>query len=99
MMLLLTKQYLLQCRSVIVRQPLKWIQHYHHIFNSKHNDPDQNVVEVELPLEKHLSSVMDMLLDPENREMVERIADNSWNILRQGYISPSAKYVRLILHQ
>ena len=74
--------------------PLEWIQHYHHLFNSKHNDPDQNVVEVPLPLEKHLPGVMETLLDPRNQEMVERIADNSWNFLRQGYISPSAKYVQ-----
>jgi hypothetical protein len=89
---ILTEQYLQQCRSVIVMHPLEWIQHYHHLFNSKHNDPDQNVVEVPLPLETNLPSVMEMLLAPENQEMAERIANNSWNFLRQGYISPSAKY-------
>lgn len=71
--------------------PLEWIQHYHHLFNSKDGDLDQNVVEVPLPLEKNLAPAMEKLLDPANQERVERIADNSWRYLRQGYISPSAK--------
>ncbi len=33
------------------------------------------------------------LLNPVNKEWVERIAANSWNNLREKYISPSAKWV------
>lgn len=71
--------------------PLEWIQHYHHLFNSEDGDPDQNVVEVPIPLEEHLAPAMERLLDTANQDQVERIAENSWRTLRQGYISPSAK--------
>nr|XP_031863812.1 uncharacterized protein CI109_000454 [Kwoniella shandongensis]KAA5530884.1 hypothetical protein CI109_000454 [Kwoniella shandongensis] len=83
-------KYLQQCRSVIVAHPLKYIQHYHHLLNSNENDPNQNIVEVPLPLEENLPGVMEKLLDPMNREKVERIADNSWRQLREGWISPAA---------
>lgn len=55
------------------------------------NDPLQNVVEVKRPLEEHLPGMMDKLLDPANAEWVERIADNNWKYMREGYISPAAK--------
>lgn len=73
--------------------PLEWIQHYHHLMISDENDPNQNIVEVKRPLEEHLPVMMDRLLDPANADWVERIADNSWRAMREGYISPAAKYV------
>ena len=86
-------RYLQQCRSIIVSQPLRYIQHYHHLLNSDPTSPYQNIVEVPLPLDEHLPSVMDGLLDPLNSESVERIAENSWRDMRERWISPAAKYV------
>nr|XP_018999118.1 uncharacterized protein I203_08319 [Kwoniella mangroviensis CBS 8507]OCF62579.1 hypothetical protein I203_08319 [Kwoniella mangroviensis CBS 8507] len=83
-------KYLQQCRSVIVAHPLRYIQHYHHLFNVRDDDPDQNMVEVPLPLEENLAEVMEGLIDPRNVEKVRRIADNSWKMMREGYISPAA---------
>lgn len=71
--------------------PLGWIQHFHHLFITDPNDPRQNVVEVPLPLEENLPGVMEKLLDPRNAERTEQIAENSWNDLREGYLSPAAK--------
>lgn len=71
--------------------PLEWIQHFHHLFISDPNDPKQNIVEVPLPLENHLPKVMEELMDPQNAQRTEQIADNSWNDLREGYLSPAAK--------
>jgi len=90
------RRYLQQCRSVIVTHPLEWIQHYHHLMISDENDPLQNIVEVKRPLEKHLPGVMEKLLDPANAEWVERIADNNWKYMRDGYISPAAKCVSIL---
>ncbi|WWC90330.1 uncharacterized protein L201_005263 [Kwoniella dendrophila CBS 6074] len=83
-------KYLQQCRSVIVAHPLRYIQHYHHLFNTVEGHPDQNMVEVKLPLEENLPSAMTRLVDPDNVEKVRRIADNSWKMMREGYISPAA---------
>ncbi|WVQ79560.1 hypothetical protein IAT38_001659 [Cryptococcus sp. DSM 104549] len=83
-------KYLQQCRSVVVAHPLKYIQHYHHLLNGREGDPHQNYVEVPLPLEENLPAVMEKLLLPENEEMVQRIAENSWEDMRQGWISPAA---------
>ncbi|CAD6583247.1 MAG: hypothetical protein TREMPRED_003509 [Tremellales sp. Tagirdzhanova-0007] len=93
--------YLQQCRSIIVSQPLRYIQHYHHLLNSDPTSPYQNIVEVPLPLDEHLPSVMDGLLDPLNSESVERIAENSWRDMRERWISPAANecYYRYALRQ
>ena len=90
-------RYLQQCRSVIVTHPLRYIQHYHHLLNPDPSSPNQNIVEVPLPLEEHLPGVMDGLLDPSNGEKVERIAENSWRDMRERWISPAAKYVIVLL--
>ena len=87
----MTSRYLQQCRSVIVTHPLEYIQHYHHLLNTNPHDSLQNMVEVPLPLEENLSSVMADLLDPINAEWVEGIAEQSWKTMREGYISPAAK--------
>ncbi|KAK4690016.1 hypothetical protein P7C73_g85, partial [Tremellales sp. Uapishka_1] len=83
-------KYLQQCRSVIVTHPLEYIQHYHHLLISSEKDPKQNIVEVPLPLEEHLPAAMEALLDPTNQERRERIVENSWRDMREGYISPAA---------
>lgn len=86
---MLVFRYLQQCRSVIVTHPLEYIQHYHHLFDTDPRSPDQNMVEVALPLGEHLGKTMDELLADDAR--AERIADNSWREFREGYISPAAK--------
>ncbi|WRT68767.1 uncharacterized protein IL334_005747 [Kwoniella shivajii] len=83
-------KYLQQCRSVIVTHEMEYIQHYHHLFVAQDGDDNQNMVEVQRPLEEHLPSVMEELLDPKNEEKVRRIADNNWKMIREGYISPAA---------
>lgn len=84
-------RYLQQCRSIIVTHPLEYIQHYHHLLNGIDGDPGQNIVTVPLPLQEHLPGVMENLLAEESEEKLERIRRNSWNELREGYISPAAK--------
>ena len=87
----LTLRYLLQCRSVVVTHDLEYIQHFHHLLIADPQNPKQNIVEVKRPLEEHLPGVMEQLTDPVNTEWMQRVADNSWNDLREGYISPAAK--------
>lgn len=85
------RRYLQQCRSIVVTHPLRFIQHYHHLLNSVDGDPGQNIVEVEMPFEKHLPGVMEDLLSEESAPKVQRILNNGWKMLREGYISPAAK--------
>jgi hypothetical protein len=85
-------KYLQMCRSVIVSHPMRYIQHFHHLFNTNDRSPQQNMVEVPLPLEKHLAGVMQSLIDDDER--AERIASNSWSYMRQRYLTPAAKWVR-----
>jgi hypothetical protein len=85
------RRYLQQCRSIIVTHPLEYIQHFHQLLNGVDGDPNQNMVVVPLPLEKHLPDVMKDLLADSSLAKVQRILDNSWNIMREGYISPAAK--------
>jgi hypothetical protein len=84
-------RYLQQCRSVIVTHPLEYIQHYHHLMNGIDGHPDQNIVEVPLPFTANLVPAMEKLLSKESGEQIQRILRNSWDILREGYISPAAK--------
>jgi hypothetical protein len=74
-----------------VAHPLKYIQHYHHLLDPNPDSPNRNIIEVQRPLEDHLPGMMDWLLDPANAEEVEKVADNAWWGLREGYISPAAK--------
>jgi hypothetical protein len=75
----------------VVTHPLQYIQHYHHLLNGIDGHPDQNIVEVPSPFVDHLSATMDDLLDEKCEDKVQRILRNSWNVLREGYISPAAK--------
>jgi hypothetical protein len=70
---------------------MEYIQHFHHLFNGVDGDANQNMVIVQRPLEKHLPKVMEDLLRPESEAKIQRILDNQWTMLRQGYISPAAK--------
>lgn len=88
-------KYLQMCRSVIVSHPMRFIQHFHHLFNTDNRSPNQNMVEVPLPLEDHLPRVMQALL--ENDDRAERIASNSWSYLRQRYLTPAAKSVQHVV--
>ena len=82
-------KYLQMCRSVIVSHPLRYIQHFHHLFNMDDRSPHQNMVEVAMPLEDHLPQAMQALIEDDQR--AERIASNSWSYLRQRYLTPAAK--------
>ena len=82
-------KYLQMCRSVIVSHPLRYIQHFHHLFNTDDRSPHQNMVEVAMPLEDHLPQAMQALIEDDQR--AERIASNSWSYLRQRYLTPAAK--------
>ena len=82
-------KYLQMCRSVIVSHPLRYIQHFHHLFNTNDRSPQQNMVEVPTPLEENLPAVMQALIADDER--AERIASNSWSYLRQRYLTPAAK--------
>jgi hypothetical protein len=84
-------RYLQQCRSVIVTHPLRYIQHFHHLMDSDMASPNQNIVEVPLPLTVNLPDVMAYLVDPANEERMVQIANNSWNTLRERYLTPAAK--------
>ena len=84
-------RYLQQCRSIIVTHPLEYIQHYHHLLNGIDGDANQNIVTVDMPFEENLARVMEDLLSPQSEDKIQRILDNTWNVLREGYISPAAK--------
>jgi hypothetical protein len=84
-------RYLQQCRSVVVTHKLDYIQHYHHLFDTRADSTSRNMVEVPLPFEDNLAGIMAELTSPDASTELQRIANNSWNDLRQKYISPAAK--------
>lgn len=59
---------------------MKYIQHFHHLFNADPTSPDQNLVIVPGKGFERLPETMQVLLD--NDEWSERIANNSFNFYR-----------------
>ncbi|SGY34338.1 BQ5605_C002g01614 [Microbotryum silenes-dioicae] len=89
---------LLKCRSVFVTHRLKYIQHFHHLFNSDMNSPDQNIVLSPGHNFDELPATMQWLI--ENDDRAEQIADTSYNFFRH-YLSPASVdcYWRRLLQQ
>ncbi|TPX30013.1 hypothetical protein SmJEL517_g06296 [Synchytrium microbalum] len=83
-------KYLLQCRSIVVMHPLNYIQHFHHLLNGNDSSPDQNVVQVSLPFGKHLDEAMNSLLSKRETDWEEKVLSNSWDNLREKYLTPAA---------
>ncbi|CAH7688397.1 glycosyl transferase family 90-domain-containing protein [Phakopsora pachyrhizi] len=54
-------KYLLMCRSVIITHKLKYIQHFHHLFDSNSSSIDQNIIVLNNPGFKDLNSLMNKL--------------------------------------
>ncbi|KDE09789.1 hypothetical protein MVLG_00188 [Microbotryum lychnidis-dioicae p1A1 Lamole] len=77
---------------------LKYIQHFHHLFNSNMNSPDQNIVLSPGHNFDELPATMQWLI--ENDDRAEQIADTSYNFFRH-YLSPASVdcYWRRLLQQ
>ncbi|KAA1132491.1 hypothetical protein PGTUg99_004623 [Puccinia graminis f. sp. tritici] len=79
-------KYLLMCRSVIVGHEMQYIQHFHHLLDSRPHSPTQNIAIAEGPGIEGLPKLMDRLLaDP---VWAESIANNSYPLFRH-YLSPA----------
>lgn len=66
---------------------MKYIQHFHHLFNADPTSPDQNLVIVPGKGFERLPETMQVLLD--NDEWSERIANNSFHFYRH-WLSPAS---------
>ncbi|GAA5925329.1 hypothetical protein JCM3775_006424 [Rhodotorula graminis] len=73
-------KYLTQCRSVIIAHKMRYVQHFHHLFNSDPSSPSQNLVTVPGHHFDELPAVMDALLADDAR--AKRIADTSYTFWR-----------------
>ncbi|BGP44545.1 hypothetical protein JCM10450v2_000359 [Rhodotorula kratochvilovae] len=73
-------KYLTQCRSVIIAHKMKYVQHFHHLFNADSSSPSQNLVISPGHNFDELPSVMASLLADDAR--ARRIADNSYAFWR-----------------
>lgn len=80
-------KYIQQCRSVIVAHKMKYLQHFHHLFNSDPSSPDQNIVISPGRNFDELPATMDALIKDDKR--AEQIADNSYKFFRH-WLSPSS---------
>lgn len=80
-------KYLLACRSVIISHELRFIQHFHHLFDSKMNSTTQNIVVIPGREWKQLPDTMSTLLA--NDDLGERIAERSHKFWRH-YLSPAS---------
>ena len=66
---------------------MKYIQHFHHLFNPDPTSPDQNIVITPGDDFEHLPEVMNVLLSDDAR--AEIIATNSFNFYRH-WLSPAS---------
>ncbi|KAI9617717.1 hypothetical protein H4Q26_013025 [Puccinia striiformis f. sp. tritici PST-130] len=79
-------KYLQMCRSVVVGHEMQYIQHFHHLLDSRPHSPTQNIAITEGPGMEGLPKLMDALLaDP---VWAESIANNSYPLFRH-YLSPA----------
>ncbi|GAA5859763.1 hypothetical protein JCM1840_006443 [Sporobolomyces johnsonii] len=91
-------KYLTQCRSVIIAHKMKYIQHFHHLFNADPSSPDQNLVISPGHNFDELPGVMADLLKDDAK--AKRIAENSYTFWRH-WLSPSSVncYWRRLIQQ
>ncbi|KAJ3020645.1 UNVERIFIED_CONTAM: hypothetical protein HDU68_010076 [Siphonaria sp. JEL0065] len=91
--------YLLNCKSLTLVDKLDWDQHFHHLLNHDPTSPTQNMILVPPPIKQTLPKVMKELL--RNHEKTNLIIENSWNALRNRYLTPAANacYWRYLLSQ
>ncbi|GAA6035919.1 hypothetical protein JCM8097_005164 [Rhodosporidiobolus ruineniae] len=80
-------KYLTQCRSVIIAHEMKFVQHFHHLFNDDPLSPSQNLVTSPGRGFDELPSVMADLLADDAK--AQRIANNSYEFW-QKWLSPSS---------
>ncbi|TNY17190.1 glycosyl transferase family 90-domain-containing protein [Rhodotorula diobovata] len=73
-------KYLTQCRSVIVAHKMRYVQHFHHLFDADPTSPTQNLVLSPGRNFDELPAVMDALLADDAR--AKQIADNSYRFWR-----------------
>ncbi|BGP04534.1 hypothetical protein JCM10049v2_000336 [Rhodotorula toruloides] len=69
-------KYLTQCRSVIVAHKMRYVQHFHHLFNSDPTSPSQNIVISPGRNFDNIASVMSDLLSDDAK--AKKIADTSY---------------------
>lgn len=80
-------KYLQMCRSVIIGHDFQYIQHFHHLLDSRPHSPTQNIAIVEGPGFEGLDKLMDQL--NQDDRWAESIANNSLPLFRH-YLSPAA---------
>lgn len=80
-------KYLTQCRSVIVSHEMKFIQHFHHLFDSSPSSPKQNLVVLPGRNFDALPETMEGLLADDDRARL--IATNSFEFW-QHWLSPGS---------
>ncbi|KAK4985052.1 hypothetical protein LTR50_006220 [Elasticomyces elasticus] len=83
-------KYLLNCASVLVSHPLRFIEHYHHLLDASPSSPNQNYVQVKRDF-SDLPQKMHHYLSQKHFEGAKRIADNARVVFRERYLSPAAE--------
>lgn len=81
-------KYLLNCQSVLISHPLKFIEHYHHLLQP--DGEEQNYILVERDF-SDLEGVMDRYLNGESFFDAEAIASSARATFRERYLTPAAE--------
>ncbi|MBW0530654.1 hypothetical protein O181_070369 [Austropuccinia psidii MF-1] len=79
-------KYLQMCRSVIIAHQMNYIQHFHHLLDSRPHSETQNIALVDGPGFQGLPKLINSLI--ENDEWSETIANNSYSLFSH-HLSPA----------
>ena len=83
-------KYLLNCASVLISHPLRFIEHYHHLLDASPSSPTQNYVQAKRDF-SDLPNIMHLYLSQKHFERAKHIAENARTLFRQRYLTPAAE--------
>ncbi|OQN97956.1 hypothetical protein B0A48_16261 [Cryoendolithus antarcticus] len=82
-------KFLLNCHSVLLSHPLKWVEHFHHLL--LHEGGGQNYIRTKQDFSDLPSIMAEVLAAPDTIMKAKRIADNSRRVFRERYLTPAAE--------
>nr|OQO30231.1 hypothetical protein B0A51_01379 [Rachicladosporium sp. CCFEE 5018] len=82
-------KFLLNCHSVLLSHPLKWVEHFHHLLKAEGGG--QNYIRTKRDFSDLPKIMAEVLAAPETITQAKRIADNSRRVFRERYLTPAAE--------
>ncbi|KAK6437114.1 hypothetical protein LTR95_006693 [Oleoguttula sp. CCFEE 5521] len=82
-------KFLLNCHSVLLSHPLKWVEHFHHLL--QHDGGGQNYIMTKRDFSDLPKIMAQVLAAPDTIMQAKRIADNSRRVFRERYLTPAAE--------